>query len=135
MQYYYIRTNFPNAKITFYPSIEDCLAAVLSGEVGCTTLNGLRANDMLKNRKYRSLSLHQINKTDDRCFGVEIGNEDLLKLLNRGINVIGNDYAQNLSYRYTGGLYSYGVIDALRDHMAVFGSVRKAGDVSRWCSG
>ena len=123
MQYYYIRTNFPNAKITFYPSIEDCLAAVLSGEVGCTTLNGLRANDMLKNSKYRSLSLHQINKTDDRCFGVEIGNEDLLKLLNRGINVIGNDYAQNLSYRYTGGLYSYGVIDALRDHMAVFGSV------------
>ncbi len=123
MQFYYIRTNFPNAKITFYPSIEDCLAAVLSGEVGCTTLNGLRANDMLKNSKYRSLSLHQINKTDDRCFGVEIGNEDLLKLLNRGINVIGNDYAQNLSYRYTGGLYSYGVIDALRDHMAVFGSV------------
>ena len=54
---------------------------------------------------------------------MEIGNEDLLKLLNRGINVIGNDYAQNLSYRYTGGLYSYGVIDALRDHMAVFGSV------------
>ena len=123
MQFYYIKTNFPNAKITFYPSIDACLSAVLSGEVGCTTLNGLRANDMLKNSKYRNLSLHQTNKTDDRCFGVEIGNEALLKILNRGINVIGSDYAQNLSYRYTGGLYSYGVVDALRDHMAVFGSV------------
>ncbi len=123
MQFYYIKTNFPNAKITFYPSIDACLSAVLSGEVGCTTLNGLRANDMLKNGKYRNLSLHQTNKTDDRCFGVEIGNEALLKILNRGINVIGSDYAQNLSYRYTGGLYSYGVVDALRDHMAVFGSV------------
>ena len=123
MQYYYIRTNYPDAEISFYPSIDDCLEAVLSGEVGCTTLNGLRANDILKNNRYRNLSLHQTNRSDDRCFGVKIGNEGLLKLLNRGINVIGSEYAQNLSYRYTGGLYSYGLIDVLRDHMALFGTI------------
>ena len=120
MQYYYVKTNFPNAEISFYPSIDDCLSAVLSGEVTCTTLNGLRANDMLKNGKYRGLSLHQTGMADDRCFGVEIGNEGLLKLLNRGINVIGNDFAQNLSYKYTGGLYSYSFADMIRDHMALF---------------
>ena len=54
-----------------------------------------------------------------RCFGVEIGNEGLLKLLNRGVNVLGSDYAQNISYRYTGGLYSYDFLDVLRDHMAL----------------
>ena len=123
MQYYYVRTYFPDAKITFYPSIDDCLKAVLSGEVTCTTLNGLRANDILKNSRYRSLSLHQTSRNDDRCFGVEIGNEGLLKLLNRGINVIGSDYAQNLSYRYTDGLYSYSFLDVLRDHIALFGAV------------
>ena len=120
MQYYYIRTNFPDAEITTYPSIDDCLDAVLSGKAGCTTLNGLRANDMLKNKRYEGLSLRQNNRSDDRCFGVEIGNEGLLKLLNRGISVIGSDYAQNLSYRYTGGLYSYGMLDFLGDHMAAF---------------
>jgi signal transduction histidine kinase/CheY-like chemotaxis protein len=120
MQYYYIRTNFPDAEITMYPSIDDCLDAVLSGKAGCTTLNGLRANDMLKNKRYEGLSLRQNNRSDDRCFGVEIGNEGLLKLLNRGISVIGSDYAQNLSYRYTGGLYSYGMLDFLGDHMAAF---------------
>ena len=116
MQYYYIRTNFPDAEISMYPSIDGCLDAVLSGEAGCTTLNGLRANDILKNSVYQGLSLRQNNRQDDRCFGVEIGNEGLLKLLNRGINVLGSDYAQNLSYRYTGGLYTYDAADFIRDH-------------------
>ena len=120
MQYYYVRTNFPDAKITFYPSIDDCLKAVLSGEVTCTTLNGLRANDILKNSRYRSLSLHQTNRSDDRCFGVEIGNEGLLKILNRGISVVGTDYAQSIAYRYTGELYTYTIGDMIQDHIGAF---------------
>ena len=68
------------------------------------TLNGLRANDILRNKKYEDLSLYQTSYNDARCFGVEIGNEGLLKLLNRGVNVLGTNYAQSISYRYTGGL-------------------------------
>ena len=123
MQDYFVRTNYPDAKISFYPSSEDCLQAVLNGEASCVTLNGLRANDILRNRKYNDLSLYQTTYNDARCFGVEIGNEGLLKLLNRGVNVLGSDYAQNISYRYTGGLYSYGFLDVLRDHMALFVSL------------
>ena len=122
MQYYYVRTNYPDAEIMLYPSIEDCLEAVLSGEVGVTTLNGLRANDILRNSKYEGLSMQQAARSDDRCFGVEIGNEGLLKLLNRGITILGSDYAQNISYRYTSGLYTYGFVDMLRDHMTLFAS-------------
>lgn len=122
MQYYYVRTNYPDAEISLYPSIEDCLEAVLSGEVGVTTLNGLRANDILRNSKYEGLSMQQAARSDDRCFGVEIGNEGLLKLLNRGITILGSDYAQNISYRYTSGLYTYGFVDMLRDHMTLFAS-------------
>ncbi|MCR4909197.1 MAG: response regulator [Lachnospiraceae bacterium] len=123
MQYYYVRTNYPDAEIVFFPSIEESLAAVLSGSVECTTLNGLRANEILKNRKYEDLSIRQSGHNDDRCFGVKIGNEGLLKLLNRGINVLGSDYAQNISYRYTGGLYSYSFTDMVRDHMAAIGLI------------
>ena len=92
MQYYYVRTNYPDAEITLYPSIDACLAAVLSGEASATTLNGLRANDILRNSRYEGLSMHQATRSDDRCFGVEIGNEGLLKLINRGINILGSDY-------------------------------------------
>ena len=120
MQYYFVRTNYPDAEITFYPSIEDCLDAVMAGKAGCVTLNGLRANDILRNSRYEELSLLQTSYSDDRCFGVEIGDEGLLKLLNRGINILGSDYAQNISYRYTAGLYTYGFLDLLRDNMTVF---------------
>ncbi|MBR4581217.1 MAG: response regulator [Lachnospiraceae bacterium] len=123
MQYYFVRTNYPDAEITFYPSSEECLSAVLTGKASCATLNGLRANDILRNKKYEDLSLYQTGYSDARCFGVKIGNEGLLKLLNRGVNVLGTDYAQSISYRYTSGLYSYGFIDALRDHMTLVGTI------------
>ncbi len=123
MQYYFVKTNYPDAEITFYPSIDACLEAVLAGKAGCATLNSLRANDILKNRKYEGLSLRQTSYSDLRCFGVEIGNEGLLKLLNRGISILGSDYAQNISYRYTPGLYSYSFTDAVLDHMALVGTI------------
>ena len=123
MQYYYIRTNFPDARILTFPSIDECLAAVMDGKADGTTLNGLRANDILKNRKYRELSLRQLTRSDDRCFGVKIGNEGLLKLLNRGISVLGPEYAQSISYRYTGELYSVSLLDMLKENMAIVGTL------------
>ena len=126
MQYYYVRRFFPNAKVTQFPSIEACLDAVVSGKASCTSLNGLRAANLLKNKRYKSLSLHQLPKSDDRCFGVEIGNEGLLKLLNRGLNVIGSDYAQNQSHHYIHALYSYSLRDVILDHLGLFGSALTA---------
>ncbi len=120
MQYYYVRTHFPDAQITFYPSANDCLDAVVAGQEDATTLNGLRANDMLKNTRYESLSLLQLSQSDDRCYGVAMGNEGLLKLLNRGINVLGIDYGQNQAYRYADGLYSYSFFDLVRQHLGIF---------------
>ena len=123
MQYYFVMTNYPDAEITFYPSSEDCLDAVLSGEVDCATLNGLRANDILRNRRYKALSLYQTHYNDARCFGVKIGNEGLLKLLNRGVNILGVDYSNSISYRYTNGLYSYSFIDVIQDNIVLVGSI------------
>lgn len=122
MQYYYVINNFPEAKIVYYPSINECLDAVLSGKVDCTTINGLRS-DILKNRKYRNLSMHQLKTSDDRCFGIQIDNEGLLKLINRGMNIVGTEYAQELSYKYSQQLYDYSISDFIKDHMYVFGSL------------
>ena len=120
MQYYYIKTNFPESETVMYGSIDECLKAVKSGEATCTTLNGLRANDVLKNSDYSGLSMQQMSHGDTRCFGVKIGNEGLLKVLNHGINIVGEDYAMSLSYKYTEGLYKYTLSDMLRDNMGIF---------------
>ena len=118
MQYYYVRRTFPEAEIVLYPSVDACLDAVVSGEVDYTTLNGLRASDLLKNSRYHELSMRQ-TALDDRSFGVKIGNEGLLKLVNRGISVVGHDYAQNLANRYADELFTYGTLDAVRDNFAI----------------
>ena len=123
MQYYFVLKYYPDAKITFYPSIDACLKAVSDGDVGCTTLNGLRANDILRNNRYKRLSLLQTAYEDDRCFGVQIGEAGLLRLLNRGVSLLGADYPQNLAFRYTDQLYSYTLLDMLRDNMAFFGTL------------
>ncbi|WP_176761812.1 transporter substrate-binding domain-containing protein [Pseudobutyrivibrio sp. YE44] len=120
MQFYYVKNTYPEADIYYYDSIEDCLEAVLSKEVDCTTLNGVRGNAILKNSAYKKLSLRQLSATDDRCFGVKIGNEGVLRLLNRGIHILGNDYAENLAYRYTDQLYNYSVSDFIRDYFYIF---------------
>ena len=120
IQYYYIITNYPDAKIISCDSIEECLEAVLSGKAGATTLDGMRATDILKNSRFRNLSHRNISRNDDRCIGVKIGNEELLKLINRGIAVVGSEYANNRAYRYTDELYNYGLTEALRDNAAVF---------------
>ncbi len=70
MQYYFIKSHYPDAEIIFFSSIDECLRAVGEGTVGCTTLNGLRANDILRNSRYSDLSLLQTAYNDDRCFGV-----------------------------------------------------------------
>ena len=123
MQYYFVLTYYPDAQISFYPSIDACLKAVSEGKVGCTTLNGLRANDILKNSQYSGLSLLQTTRNDDRCFGVQLGNAGLLRLLNRGISMLGADYAQNLAFRYTDQLYQYSVVDLIQDHLLLFGGI------------
>ena len=120
MQYYYIHTNFPDADITYYPDIDSCLMAVLRGEVGATTLNGLRANEILKNSSYRGLYLKQLSQTDDRCFGVKIGNEGLLKFINHGIKYLGREYPQDIASNYVEELYSYSFADLIRDNSGLF---------------
>ena len=117
MQYYYVKTHFPDAKITFYPSIDACLDAVMDGSVSCTMLNGMRANKVLKNRSFRGLNLKLLGQRDDRCFGVRMGNEGLLKLLNRGLNIIGKDRAETLAYKYVDGLYTPSFWDIMMDNM------------------
>ena len=64
--------------------------------------------------------MQQLAQNDDRCYGVKIGNEGLLKILNRGINLVGADFAQSIAYRYTSELYTYTIRDVIMDHIALF---------------
>ena len=119
MQYYYVKSNYPKAEIDFYNSMEACLDALVRGESDCTKINGVRI-DLLEKHKYRDLPLRQLPGTDDRGFGVLIGNEGLLKLINRGINMLGSEYIQDKVYHYTQGLFTYSTAEFIQDNIWIF---------------
>ena len=112
--YYYIKSNFPGAKLMYYDSIQECLDAVRSGKADATVINGLRHQIIQGDEDYAELSLVQLEKADDRCIGVRTGESALLILLNRGIKVVGQDYGYNASYGYMDDLYNYDDIHALK---------------------
>lgn len=123
IQSYYVFTHFPDALISAYDSEEACLNAVRSGEVGCTLLDGLRSHAVLRSSRYAALSTLLLPDRDDRCFGVEIGNAGLLKLLNRGVSVVGQDYAYNLAYSHLDTLYQPNFTDVVVTHWHLFAIV------------
>ena len=111
LQDYYIKSHYPDYSLSYYSSTEECLDAVLNGEASCTTLEGLRTNGILKRHKYHELSFRQLGYSETRSIGVKIGNEDLLKLINRGINILGDEYALDLAYEYAEDLYKFNFSD------------------------
>ncbi len=107
LQQYYVKTYYPDSNIIYFPTIDDCLLAVYTGQATCTTLNGLRTGAILSAHRDSSFSFVQLNASEDNCFGVKIGNDGLLKLLNRGIDITGQDYVQSLAMNYSKSMYTY----------------------------
>ena len=111
MQSSYVKAHFPTAELVQRPSTEACLDAVLAGEADATMLDGLRAGVILANARYAGLSAQQLPQPDTRSFGVRMGSEDLLKLLNRGLVLAGESWILNLAVNHSGGLHVYTFAD------------------------
>jgi len=119
MQYYFIKTNFPEAEIVYCDSIAACLDAINSDKADFTTVNGTRINSILKNTKYRNLKYTFLTQSDERCFGVKIGNEVLLHLINRGIGTLNEQLIMNQAYPYSEQLFKYTAWDYIRNILYV----------------
>ena len=116
MQLTYVKSALgASCKIVECDSVEDCLAAVKTGRAGSTVINGLRVGALLDSED--GLDRIQLPEEDARCFGVATGNGVLLRLLNRGLGMIGEDYGTNAASRYVAGLYRYTVNDFIDDNL------------------
>ena len=115
LQYHYTQSNFPEAEIVEYNTIEECIQAVKNGKADSTIVNALRTSALVDSRL--KLSVVPLKAKDDRCFGVKAGNNGLLILLNHGISILGDNYGVSIAYRYTDELKSYTVSDFVHDHV------------------
>ncbi len=123
LQIEYSKSTYPEARIVYYPNIDDCLESVLEGETDGTIMDTLRVQYVTNNEKYNGLSYVQLRASTGKCFGVKHGNKNLLLLLNRAIKVLGTSYGIDYSYQYIASFYSYGVIDYIKAHLVEFSIV------------
>ena len=118
LQYYYTVTNFPDAEIVEFDTVDDCVRAVKDGKASSTVVNSLRSSQLVDSA-YR-LNVSPLPVSDERCFGVAFGNSSLLMLLNHGISILGDTYGIDHAYKYVVDLISYTAEDFVRDNMTVF---------------
>ncbi len=117
-QYWYTLDNYPNSEVIMCNDIEECLDAVRSGRANSTLLSALRVSQLLDDEK----KLNVITLSDDEklCFGVPSGDKALLQLLNHGLNILGESYGLNHTYRYLDTVVSYTMTDVIRDYVWLF---------------
>ena len=123
-QYWYTISNYPDAEIVMYDSIEECINAIDRGDADSTLLSALRVSHLIGHNK----KLNIITLTDDEklCFGVAYGNNALLQLINHGISILGESYGLNHTYRYLDSLASYTLTDVVQDHVWLFAGLMAA---------
>ncbi len=111
----YTRQLYPDVEIIYYPSIDECLKAILAGEVDGTIMDALRVQVVTDNPDYEGLSYVQLGEGTGKCFGVAQGNRALLMLVNRGLKVLGSSYGYDCSYKYVDSMNSYDVQGFLKE--------------------
>ena len=123
-QYWYTISNYPDAEILTYDSIEKCIDAVRSGEADSTFLSALRVGQLLKGEK--KLNIITLSDSEKLCFGVAAGNKALLQILNHGLSILGESYGLNHTYRYLDTVTSYTLMDVIQDHVWLFAGLLTA---------
>lgn len=119
MQIAFCRKNYPEAEMVSCDSIDECLDLVLEGSADGTIINTLRTELVTGNYKYESLSCIQLKGEDNRCFGVNEENTELILILNRGLRIIGTSFGIESSYKYIEDFYTRDLWDFIRDNIRI----------------
>ena len=119
MQFYYSRDCYPHADIVFYDDIRGCLDGLLKGTSDGTFLNGLRTEALLRPKKYRSLKTERARNGFEFHMAFAAGNIGLVMPMDRGLSMLPPDFMNQASYSYAGRIYTFSLMDYLREHILV----------------
>ena len=117
----YTRLSFPRAVMIEYPTIDECLDAVVRGDVDAAIMDALRIQYATGKTKYAGLSFVQLNIATGKAFGIAQGRRGLLMLINRGLKLIGTTYGYDHSYQYLRQFDTYDVLGYIRAHIVPIG--------------
>ena len=115
LQYEFTKTNYPDAEIVPYNSIEECIRAVKKGKANSTVIEAIRAVKLVGEEE--KLQILPLANTCNICFGVNYGNSDLLRVLNHGLSMLGDEYGLSHAYQYMGDIVTFHITDFVRTYM------------------
>lgn len=117
IQYQFTVKQYPKAEIIYYDTIDECLEAVVKGDIDCTIINGLRTDALIGKDYYKSLNSVELTDTSSLTMGVKRGNVELLTLLNHGLHTLDKNFAMANSYKYENNIPVYTAKDFIRENM------------------
>lgn len=114
IQYNYMDNYFPNGKVTYFDTTEECLDAVAQGRASGAILSGFRATVLLDQDKYSDLSFMELPNDTVKCFGVSTTHKGILPLLNQALNSLEEDSAINYSLKYVDNSKDYSIWEFIK---------------------
>ena len=113
----YVQKYYPDSKLVYVDSFEECIGAVKSGKASSTILSRYRATEHLSKRA--NSRINSLGLQESCTLGFSVRSEDigLLSLLNRSIRIIGTDKLDSYVNKYSLYEKKYSVSDFIADHL------------------
>ena len=106
-----LKTMFPNANVTEYPSANDLLSALKDGRSNCIVVPNARLETIRDSYDIRDYEIQELSRTDELSCLMRRGNPELLSIVNKGIINAGESLSAS---NYSSTSYSAQESDAFR---------------------
>ena len=110
---------YADSKLEHYDSVDECLDAIMSGEVTCTIVSSYHLQERLGNSKYRSIKTMPLGTNLSYCIAVPRNHTDQFTILNKGITLIDKSVLSDYMFKYIQDNSQYTVEDFIRDNSLV----------------
>lgn len=84
---WYLAENYPDWKVQYYDTFEECVKAVRSGEADCVVESTYVYKSLVD---YRTIQTVSLSKSAQLCFAVRRGDVDLLSIMDQAVSVNSN---------------------------------------------
>lgn len=106
-----LKTMFPNANVTEYPSANDLLSALKDGRSSCIVVPNARLETIRDSYDIRDYEIQELSRTAELSCLMRRGNPELLSIVNKGIINAGESLSAS---NYSSTSYSAQESDAFR---------------------
>ena len=113
----YVQKYYPDSKLVYVDSLEECIDAVKDGRASATILSRYRTTEYLSKKSNSRLNFFGLQEACTLGFAVRSENIELLSLLNRSIRIIGTDTLDSYVNKYSFYAQKYSLGDFISDHL------------------